>query len=96
MLQSATSWQFYNAAPTAIYLQTAQFTLAPVDNSANQYTGTWANGGPTVANWNSGPSTCINNASPCVANAAATAFTNANFGSGVTLWRAPARSPPVA
>ena len=76
-----------NSAAYPVLMQQMQFPLAAVDNSANQYTGTWAiSGGPTVTGWTSGPSTCINNVVPCVANAAASAFTNANFGPQVTLY----------
>ena len=85
-LQPATSWQMYNQGQNSINLASITFNLAAVDNSANQYTGTWAAGGPVLNGWNSGPSTCINNAQPCVANAQATAFTQQNFGPGVTLW----------
>ena len=75
-----------NSAAYLVLMQQMQFPLARAvaDNSVNQFTrGTaWAlSGGPTVTGWTSGPSTCINNVVPCVANAAASAFTtNANFG----------------
>ena len=77
-----------NQGANAVNLKTMQFTLAGVDNSANQYTGIWQSSGPAVSSlaWTSGPSTCINNVLPCVSAAAATAFTKANFGAGVSLW----------
>ena len=79
-----------NNATYPVLMQQIEFTIAAVDNSANQFTGIWSTGGgPSVPNWSSGPSTCINSLTPsaaCVANAAATAFTNANFGPQVTLY----------
>ena len=83
-----------------VVLDSITFTLGGVDSYADQYTGVYAGiepgipAGPSIANWNNGPSTNINGQLSAdgtawvggTSNAAATAYIAKYFNPNVTLW----------